>query len=328
MLARRTMGLLGALLLVVLGGCEGRVDFTHAEDETGSRIDSLVQALEASGADPEPFAIALAENLDDEQVMARVPLQLQPRVATMIEAIVFASEPDPEEALVGGPGTMRAAQSVEEPAEPIVVEEAVARKRAAVLLIASGEPVKWKRNLIEFVGRSYFAVHLRRHYAYAHVCSGNNGTWSCFRQGRDQALSNYRTVDVILEVHGAGREAFDNAGQHATPAVLDSPHLGASTYRFGMFMNCYAAAGGWPQAILARGGKAAYGAFGPSVPTSDLVFQSRFGTFGYAFAQAVQAGNRSPLTAFAKSWNAKLSGAVISQKQVFGAGSLKVGYWP
>ncbi len=303
---RTGMGRIGAALVSSLiattaAGCGSGSGGTEDQPPIGDgnqpqeTIERIAADLNAANVDAAPFTKALSDGKSAEDALASVPDAFRQRLTRLR---------DQAEPATSGAGSAAKPQSL----EPQLFGGRGASQRIAVVIIANANPDRWVRNVAEFVGLSYFDVHMRSHYAESHVCSGDNGTWGCFRDGLDNAASAYQQLDVILETHGffAGNDstAFDNDNQaFKATDLLKSPNQ--SKYRFGMFMNCFAARddkGGFAQIFVANGGRAAYGAREISSPVSDVVFQSRFGTVGVSFGEAVDAANASPLEQLSQAW--------------------------
>jgi hypothetical protein len=294
---------------LVLVACNGG---SSSPDEPVS-VSSLAAQLAQASIDPKPFTDALSAGKTADEIAGLLPEPYRSRALSLREPQPSSSQVEGDE--LGSKG----------------LKLGPAGNRIAVVLIANGAAERWLRNLAEWFALGYFDVHMRKHYALSHVCMGDNGTWSCFRDGLTSQAAGYDSIDVLIQTHGyfegTDSTAQDNQGTKMTAAAaLESEH--GAHYRYGMFMNCFAAhseAGGFAQVFLRNGGISAYGAPDLSSPFSDLIFESRFGTFGQIFAAALEQANSYPLETISVEWSdLQYQGWGMSHKQLFGRGDVRV----
>lgn len=302
-------------LSLVLPACiEGMaMDGTAAGHDVS--LDSLVRELEESQADPRPFARNLADSKADAILLGAFPGELGRKALAVRDQLTGRHNtvlPD---------GIGQTTQSLSERSD-----------RAAVLIIANGGESGWRRNLIEWAARTTFDTTIAKNYNRVYTCTGEDGTWHCFRTGLIVTTYNYAKVDVFIQAHGLflgdlKSYAYDNNGEGVDSTVLDEGY--APHYRYGMFMNCYSARywkSGFPQRFVSLGGVAAYGAPGVSTPSSDLAFQLYFGDWEESFEESLSMANIAPVDQFSRGWfnSSNGGGDDATQKLLFGDGDVYV----
>jgi hypothetical protein len=265
----------------------------------------LVGDLERAGVSAEPFARELAVADNEEAPLRVLPESFRGRFEALHERVAAF-----------GPG---------DPAVPGQASHALSGPsgRAAVVIVASGLSRRWLRNVVEWINVGFFNTNMRGYYQEATLCTGDEGTWDCFRSvfADYVARADIRSVDLFSQVHGSsdGPSAVDSQESWVTAAEL-LPEGKELKLRYGMFMNCWGGLGdrGFAQTFIRRGGRAAYGAEGVSNPTSDMLFQVYFGTVGETFGDAVRIANDNPVDWFGSTWAQKKGGEPFTPKIPFG----------
>jgi hypothetical protein len=261
----------------------------------------LAADLERAGVSAEPFARELAVADSEEAPLRVLPDSFRERFEALHARVAAFAAPEPQtpgqtsQALSGSSG------------------------RAAVMIVASGLSRRWLRNIVEWINVGFFNTNLRGYYQEATLCTGDEGTWDCFRSAFADyvARADIRAIDLFSQVHGSsdGPSAVDAQGSWVTAAEL-LPEGQALKLRYGMFMNCWGGLGdsGFAQTFVRRGGRAAYGAEGVSNPTSDMLFEVYFGTVGETFGDAVRMANDNPVDWFGSTWAQKKGGEPFTPK--------------
>lgn len=311
-----------------------------ADDEgsTGVEPDAFIRELWQSGVNARDFSRRLAEagrSGSDVDLVRMLPSRSQQNLRGLTSALLVSGD---ERAATGHPGLVTA-KSASPKRGPV-------GNAAAVVIIANGDSDIWRRNMAEYLGLTQFNLHLRDNYRNVVVCTGDSGTWDCFKNGITKVGPGASQIDLVVEGHGDNRNNDDGVSESY---ALDNSNVSgwasqvlrsdwAGKYRMGFFMPCYAGHGenSFARLFLKFGGRGAYAADQLSDYYSDIAIQAYMGSRGQPLGAAVDSANRWVNTMtnlgvwdfVSRVWNAPPqsipSGAESTPKTAFGDRNLRI----